>query len=102
MKTLLSFEKEAYHIVVFDSNTLDYSRIMEEIMRGASKGYRKFTIHVISNTKPPFYLEKLRNLIQNNIAYTLTIRHYGHDNVKDLLRELQNLPHKVLAENKIF
>ena len=100
MNTLLSFEKKAYHIVVMDSGSMDYGEIMDEMVNASSKGFRKFTIHVISKTKSPLYLEKLRSLIQNNIAYTITIRHhnYGEEEVKKMLNELKNLPHKVLKK----
>ncbi len=100
MNSLLSFEKKAYHIVVMDLETVDYGKIMDEIVNASSKGFRKFTIHVISKTPSPLYLEKLRSLIQNNIAYTITIRHhsYSEEEIKGLLRELKNIPHKVLGK----
>lgn len=100
MKHLLNFEREAYHIVIISSNRLDYSKVMEEIVRISSRGYRKFTIHVVSNIESPLYLKKLRGLIQNNIAYTITIRHYSHSGgeIEELLSSLKNLPHKVLGK----
>jgi len=100
MKNLLSFEKKAYHIVVIDLGSIDYGKVMDEIVNASSKGFRKFTIHVISKTKSPLYLEKLRSLIQNNIAYTITIRHhsYGEEEIKELLSGIKNIPHKVLEK----
>jgi len=100
MNALLSFEKKAYHIVVMDSKSIDYGKIMDEMVNASSKGFRKFTIHVISKTKSPLYLEKLRRLIRNNIAYTITIRHhnYSEEEVKKLLNGLKNIPHKVFEK----
>jgi len=100
VNALFSFEKKAYHIVVIDSESMDYGKIMDEMTNASSKGFRKFAIHVISKTKSPQYLEKLRSVIQNNIAYTITVRHhnYSEEEVKKLLSMLKNIPHKVLEK----
>mgnify|MGYP000495217546 CR=1 FL=1 len=99
----LNFEKKSFHIVVIDSGRVDYGLVLEKIVKNGMMGYSRFTIHVLSNHETPFHLEKLRSIIQNNIAYTLIIRYHKltENNVKEVLTEVKNKPHEIIGNFKV-
>ncbi len=71
-------EDEAQHIVlVYNGNGENVASKALSIMYGELRGSRRFIIHVVSPKGDIWYLEALRDLINNNIAYTLSIRYHG-------------------------
>ncbi len=40
---------------------------------------RRFTLFIVTNKPSPYYIEDLRYVLQNNIAFTLVLRYIGLD-----------------------
>ncbi len=40
---------------------------------------RRFTIFIVTNKPSPYYIEDMRYVLQNNIAYTIVLRYVGLD-----------------------
>ncbi|WFO75098.1 hypothetical protein J4526_08500 [Desulfurococcaceae archaeon MEX13E-LK6-19] len=105
MKTML-FEENAFHVILVYNNGSDSvaTTALAKLYEIAVKGYRRFIIHVISPMGKPYYVEKLRDLISNNIAYTLIIKYRG-PNVEDLAslaHEVKDKPHLVLVSHDMI
>lgn len=65
-------------------------KLIECIGMLGAKGYRRFTIYVVSSKSKPYYLEDLKSLIEQNITYTLKIYYAGStdEDLKELTRRL--------------
>ncbi len=74
---------------VYESFSIHLFQFINNIAR--STGKKRFTLHVISIKPKPLYIEELRLLLQNNIAYTIVIRYRGHDleKIKVFVEELK-------------
>lgn len=96
----LNIEDKSFHIILIAKNGIDHRRVLDKISTCASLGFRRFIIHVFTNVEKPLYLEGMRNIIFNNIAYTLILKHHklAGENVKNLLKQLGNKPHKVIEK----
>ncbi len=74
---------------VYESFSIHLFQFINNIAR--STGKKRFTLHIVSIKPRPLYIEELRLLLQNNIAYTIVIRYHGHDleKIKDFVEELK-------------
>lgn len=94
-------EENSFHmILVYDNNSDNVSiKALAKLYEVSAKGYRRFVVHIVSPMGKPYYVEKLRDFIVNNIAYTLTIRYHGRsvEDLSRLARVVKNKPHLVLV-----
>ena len=83
-------DENTFHIILaFKGNEKSICReVIDQIMKNAK--FRRVVIHVISPYESPFYIEKIREIITNNIAFTLICRYHGKT-ARDLLKLLKEL-----------
>lgn len=83
-------EKGAYEaVVVLTGKKIRVGEFLNNLVRACVKRKtRNIVINIVSSLPRPKYLEILRDLIQNNISYALTIKYAGSSS-KDL-RKLIN------------
>ncbi len=93
MKPLKVLEEENIHIIVGVGLGEVNSSKMYLVLSRLNRRYRRrrFTIHVVSSKPRPLYLEELRDVILNNITYTLVLRYYGYnlDRIKEIVDQAQ-------------
>jgi hypothetical protein len=65
-------------------------RVLSLMGQEARRGFRNFELHVFTDRERPDYMEVVREIILNNIAYGLRVWYHGSD-----LEALR----KLLAEN---
>ncbi|ABM80094.1 hypothetical protein [Hyperthermus butylicus] len=65
-------------------------QVLALMAREAARGYRGFELHVFTTRPRPDYMETVRGIILNNIAYSLRVWYHGADTVK--LREIVASP----------
>lgn len=96
---MLDIELKSHHMVIIldgDLNGLEMVlRKMTEL--SVKNGFRRYVIHVISTYGSPYYLEKLRYLLQLIASYTVVIRYEGSSS-EDLLNLVSRLP----SDSSIF
>ena len=82
---MLWIEDNAFHIVLIYG--IDGEKVVSEasakMYSNELHGVKKYVIHVISPIGNIYYLASLRDLIRNNISYTIIIRYHG-DSPQDL------------------
>ncbi len=95
---MINDEKTFHLILVYNSDSHMGKAALVKMYEIAGKGFRKFAIYVISPLGKPYYIEKLRDLISNNIAYTLVIKYIGPstNDLVSLANVLKDKPHLVL------
>jgi len=98
----LSIEDKSFHIVLIAKNSVDHRRVLDKMSTYASLGFRMFIIHVFTDVEKPLYLENMRDIIFNNITYTLILKHHklAGENIESLLKQLRNKPHEVIEALK--
>ena len=95
---MLQIENDAFHMVLIygvDGEKI-ISKAFAKMHSNELHGVKKFVIHVVSPVGNVYYLEYLRDLIRNNIAYTIIIRYHG-----DSPRDLEGLV-KELNDNALY
>ena len=89
---MLWIEDNAFHIVLIYG--IDGEKVISEafakMYSNELHGAKKYVIHVVSPIGNIFYLESLRDLIRNNISYTIIIRYHG-DSPQDLEKLVKEL-----------
>ncbi len=96
---MLDIELKSHHMVIVLDSDLDG---LEMVLRNMAElsiknGFRRFVIHVISTYGNPYYLEKLRYLLQSITSYTVVVRYEGSSS-SDLLKLINKLP----SDSSIF
>ncbi len=94
MNWLKVLEEDNIHLIVGlgekgrDTSIASYATMSR---LSAEKHKRRFTIHVVTMKPSPLYMEDLRELLQSNIAYTITVRYHDFDfqKISRLLEELK-------------
>lgn len=91
--------REFYIVAIFSNNDLVSKEILSKLIELSSKGFRRFIIYVVSPIPKPLYIEKLRNVLSNNISSTLVVKHIGssHRDLDILVDEIKDKPHLVLV-----
>ncbi len=91
-------EDRAFHVVLVSKGNLDSKKVLDKLSSYSALGFRKFIIHVLTNDERPLYLEKLRNIVFENIAYTLIIEYHklSRGGLNELLNRLENNPYEVI------
>ena len=91
-------EDKAFHIVLSTKGNVDNKKVLDKMLNYTTLGFKKFVIHVLTSEDRPLYFEKIRNIIFENIAFTLIIKYYKipHVNLDKLLNKLGNKPHEVI------
>ena len=86
---MLKAEKDAYRLaLVITGGHTRLASVFRKITSAAtSRKSRKIVIHVISSLPRPHYLAQLRDVILNNIGYTIIVRYEG-SRPEDLARIL--------------
>jgi len=72
------------------------SEALAKMYSNELRGIRKFVIHVVSPIGNIYYLEPLRDLIRNNVSYTIIVRYHG-----DLPQDLEKLVNE-LGNNALY
>ncbi|GEM_PF-3402253 len=89
-KPISVLEENPLHVIIVYSDSLPsdfFKKLSTFIMLQATRSRkRRVVLHVFTNRENPLYLEDLRDLIQNNVALTITTRHYRLE--KKLVEEL--------------
>ncbi len=89
-KPISVLEENPLHVIIVYSDSLPsdfFKKLSTFIMLQATRSRkRRVVLHVFTNRENPLYLEDLRGLIQNNVALTITTRHYRLE--KKLVEEL--------------
>lgn len=84
-------EDDAVHLVLVYSRggARLASKALSRIHKRAAKGGKRVVVHVVSPLGRMRYMEGIRDLIRNNIAYTLTVRYHGGSprDLENLVRE---------------
>lgn len=98
----LNIEDRSFHIILIARDNVDHRRVLDKISTYASLGFKRFIIHVFTNVEKPLYLKNMRNIVFNNIAYTLILKHHklSGGSLESLLKQLRNKPHEVIEELK--
>ena len=89
---MLWIEDNAFHIVLIYG--IDGEKVVSEasakMYSNELHGVKKYVIHVVSPIGNIHYLASLRDLIRNNISYTIIIRYHG-DSPQDLEKLVKEL-----------
>ncbi len=93
MNWLRVLEEDNIHVIIGlgekgrDTSIATYAAMAR---LSAEKRRRRFTVHVVSMKPRPLYMEDLRELLQSNIAYTITVRYHDFDfkKINELVEEL--------------
>jgi hypothetical protein len=101
MSYLKVLEEDNIHIIVGLSDEEKTSNIgvtLYTIMSRLAQRYgrRRFTIHVFTTKPRPIYIEDLREMLLNNIAYTIVLRYHDYN-----LEEAGKLVEKLVSDKKI-
>ncbi|RLF02680.1 MAG: hypothetical protein DRJ64_09055 [Thermoprotei archaeon] len=76
----------AIHIALLLDEEIKSAKVLNEMASLVRKERtRRIVLHIISSSPPPLYMEKLRDALVNNIAYTIIVKYEGA-NVKNLER----------------
>ena len=76
----------AIHIALLLDEELKNAKVLNEIVSLVQKERtRRIVLHIISSLPPPLYIEKLRDTLVNNIAYTIIVKYEGA-NIKNMER----------------
>ncbi|NPA99135.1 MAG: hypothetical protein GXO43_07130 [Crenarchaeota archaeon] len=72
-------ENNAYVVLGFNGKGSEVAlTAYNEMSRlSAETGCRRFTLLIATNKPSPYYIEDLRYVLQNNIAYTIVLRYVG-------------------------
>jgi len=91
-------ENKAFHIVLITKGNVDHRKVLDKVLSCSSLGFKKFIIHVLTKEDRPLYFEKIRDIIFENIAFTLIIKYHkmSHVNLNKFLNELRSKPHEVI------
>ena len=82
MKSLCVLEENNTHVILgFNGKGSDVALVAyNELARiSARTKCRRFTFFIVTNKPSPYYIEDLRYVLQNNIAYTIVMRYEGLD-----------------------
>ncbi len=74
-------------------------RVLSAMAEEARRGFRDFELHVFTGRERPDYMEVVREVILNNIAYGLRVWYHGAS-VDRLRRLLQENPKPLLIVDK--
>ena len=93
-----ALEDKAFHIVLITKENVDDRKVLDKMLSHSSLGFKKFIIHVLTKEDRPLYFEKIRDIIFENIAFTLIIKYHkmSHVNLNKFLNELRSKPHEVI------
>ena len=80
-------EKGAYEaVVVLTGGRIRAGKFLNSLIKATrDRGTRNIVLNIVSTLPRPKYFEALRDLIQNNISYALTVKYSG-SSVDDLRR----------------
>ncbi len=91
-------------ILVYDERGSDVAvRALSKIYEYSAKGFKRFNIIVISNLPKPIYLDKLKDLVRNVVAFTLFIKYYGSSpkELGELATMIRDKPHLAIIESSL-
>lgn len=97
MKPLKVLEEENIHVIIGLGGDTDKGKIISAYAvlnrLGMERRRRRFTLHVVSPKPRPLYFEELRDLVLNNITYTLVIRYndLGYGELGKLVDEIKSM-----------
>jgi len=104
MKMLKTLENNAFHLVlILNEGKVPSAKVIGEIQRKlTSQQLWNATIYIISNVSTPFYFESVRDLILNNVRYSLVFRYAGksQEDLVKLLNQLKDKPFEVILEKE--
>ncbi len=93
---MLGSDGDVLHvIVVLDGKKEENSDVADKLFAAAAKRrVHRIFIHVVSPLPAPLYLEKLKGLLKDNLAYTVVLKHEGGkpEDLRELLRCLPGPP----------
>ncbi len=101
MSYLKVLEEEDIHIIAGLSDEEKTSNIgvaLYTVMSRLAQKYnrRRFTIHVFTTKPRPIYIEDLREMLLNNIAYTIVLRYHDYN-----FEEAEKLVEELVRDKKI-
>jgi len=72
-----AMESRFYNVVVVYSSCGVAKKVLSELYRLGARGYKRFNIYIVSSISRPEYMECFREVIQNNVVYTLRVYYVG-------------------------